>query len=95
MDEPRVESDVEVVHRIARQALVQWQKAVRGLVAFPAAVALTWATGAMYVGLFLDRRFDADRRVRAQPTGAGWPTVAPNWNAPAAAASPASPQSMA
>jgi hypothetical protein len=50
--------DAEAVRGIAREAMAQWQRAITGVMALPAALALGWASSAMYVALFLERGFE-------------------------------------
>jgi hypothetical protein len=58
----------ELARRLSREASSQWQKAIEGLVAWPAAVTLGVAASALYVAGFLARGFEvfsqASRDVR-------------------------------
>jgi hypothetical protein len=45
----------DAIAEISRAALIEWKKALRGALAVPAALALTWASSAMYLALFLER----------------------------------------
>jgi hypothetical protein len=59
----------EIAQRISREAMQQWQKAVTGMIAFPAALALGWASMAMYAALFLERGFAVFQEETGQTLG--------------------------
>jgi hypothetical protein len=62
MVDDQIDADTQALEQMSAAAIQQWQRAVGGLIAIPAAAALTTATAALYVGLFVEVGFDAFRR---------------------------------
>jgi hypothetical protein len=56
--EEQAQAHAEAARKIAHEATQQWQRALTGVIALPAAIALAWASSAMYVALFLERGFE-------------------------------------
>jgi hypothetical protein len=49
----------QVARQLSREATVQWQKAVSGVLAMPTAIALGIAANTLFVAAFLERGFEA------------------------------------
>jgi hypothetical protein len=62
VSEEQRRNHIEAAHLVREQMQAQWQKTVAGVVALPAALALGFASAALYVGLFLELGFDAFQR---------------------------------
>jgi len=48
-----------IAHNLSREAMGQWQKAVTGVLALPAAIALSAAANTLFVAAFIERGFEA------------------------------------
>jgi hypothetical protein len=48
-----------IARNLSHEAMSQWQKAVNGILAFPAAIALSTAANALFMAAFIERGFEA------------------------------------
>jgi hypothetical protein len=48
-----------IARNLSREAMGQWQKAINGVLALPAAVALSAAANTLFVAAFIERGFEA------------------------------------
>jgi len=48
-----------VARNLSREAMSQWQKALNGVLAFPAAIALSTAANTLFIAAFIERGFEA------------------------------------
>src|SRR4051812_11848324 len=48
-----------VARNLSREAMGQWQKAVNGVLALPAAIALSAAANTLFIAAFIERGFEA------------------------------------
>jgi hypothetical protein len=48
-----------IARNLAREATGQWQKAINGVLALPAAVALSAAANTLFIAAFIERGFEA------------------------------------
>lgn len=48
-----------IARSLSREATTQWQKAVNGVLALPAAIALTAASNTLFIAAFIERGFEA------------------------------------
>jgi hypothetical protein len=48
-----------IAHNLSREAMGQWQKAVNGVLALPAAIALSAAANTLFIAAFIERGFEA------------------------------------
>jgi hypothetical protein len=58
----RIESERQALRQLTQEMSNQWRRALGGLVALPSAVALGFASAAMYVGLFVEVGFQVFER---------------------------------
>lgn len=49
----------EIARNLSREAMSQWQKAINGVLALPAAIALSAAANTLFVAAFIERGFEA------------------------------------
>jgi hypothetical protein len=49
----------EIARQLSREAIGQWEKAIGGVLALPAAVALSTAANTLFVAAFIERGFEA------------------------------------
>jgi hypothetical protein len=49
----------EIARQLSREAIGQWEKALGGFLAVPAAVALSTAANTLFVAAFIERGFEA------------------------------------
>jgi len=47
-----------VARNLSREAMSQWQKALNGVLAFPAAIALSTAANTLFIAAFIERGFE-------------------------------------
>jgi hypothetical protein len=48
-----------IARNLSREATSQWQKAINGVLALPAAVALSTAANTLFIAAFIERGFEA------------------------------------
>ena len=48
-----------IARNLSREAMTQWQKAINGVLALPAAVALSAAANTLFMAAFIERGFEA------------------------------------
>ena len=48
-----------IARNLSREAMGQWQKALNGVLAFPAAIALSTAANTLFIAAFIERGFEA------------------------------------
>jgi hypothetical protein len=48
-----------IARNLSREAMTQWQKAINGVLALPAAIALSAASNTLFIAAFIERGFDA------------------------------------
>ena len=51
--------NAQMARQLSHEAMGQWEKALSGVLAIPAAVALSTAANALYVASFIERGFEA------------------------------------
>jgi len=49
----------EIARNLSHEAMSQWQKAINGVLALPAAIALSAAANTLFVAAFIERGFEA------------------------------------
>jgi hypothetical protein len=49
----------EIARQLSREAMNQWQKAINGVLALPAAIALGTAANTLFIAAFIERGFEA------------------------------------
>jgi hypothetical protein len=49
----------QIARNLSREAMSQWQKAINGVLALPAAIALSAAANTLYIAAFIERGFEA------------------------------------
>jgi len=47
-----------IARNLSREAMAQWQKAINGVLAMPAALALTAAANSLFIAAFIERGFE-------------------------------------
>jgi hypothetical protein len=48
-----------VARQLSREAMIQWQKAISGVLALPAAIAMGAAANTLFIAAFIERGFEA------------------------------------
>ena len=49
----------QIARQLSREAMVQWQKAISGVLALPTAIALGAAANTLFIAAFIERGFEA------------------------------------
>ena len=49
----------QIARQLSREAMMQWQKAISGVLALPTAVALGAAANTLFIAAFIERGFEA------------------------------------